>query len=548
MEKPKKKSKKALWITLIVIFSIIIIPIGTVFILFYDNGRSTTIKDENFKVETTFYNAGVDSLDNTKDTGIINFNINEHTFNQLLLSAFEDGIKQDKALSQFIKGLSIKFSSEHATINFDIDLYGFFKTRAYIILKISEGKRLNDLNQEEEALILKISDIKLGRVGGLYDLVKMFLPQIFSDTFIHNLLGATLPIHSNIDKKEIYIFKSEMVSNIIETYSGNGLLVSLFEEFFSSDLFTTFSFDEDGLTADIDISSFQENKDFIDKSKAHQIDWLNFKEQTEDLIEQGLISKEKASNFYEYLVKGYDRVDTPIRDFISTLDLSSIDIDNLTSYQGVFTTTNEKGKIQINDQDLLEIALDNLNDISTIASTKNVLSFSEDDLNAIIQSSNIIGESYILDRYELKNDVVSLAKVNPIVITDIYCNILSSGLKFVIVASINGYETNICLHAKYTTFDPTSYTLEFVLEDSIYFGNSKANDSLQSSIFSILKSELVSDDAITYKEEGKKMYISFAKAIQDSGIKADIELVGTPTCILTGILLSDEGTLDINLE
>lgn len=548
MAKNKKRSLKGLWITLIILGTLIIAPIVTLYGCFYENKTSTVVKDEHFDQNNLFYNIGVDALDNVKETGKIDFTISKDVFNQLLLAAFEDHIKTNVTIAPYISGLYIETKEDAYTLYVDLHYKNLFKTRAKIILTLSE-----EIIDGKEAFALNISDVKLGRISGILKMIPSmltkYIPFLSDNSMIEGLLASSgLPLHSDISNKRIYFLKDEISQMLLEQYGNEGLLSGIFQELFSDDLFEGFQMKKDGLHALIDITSLGEYTDFTDQSKVFDVDWDSYKEKNISLIREGIISENQALDMYSFLLKGYDRSNADIKEMVNSLDLSSIGIVDTSNYLGVFTNTNEENKIPLSNKDFKDLAADNLNDIGTISSTKEILHIDEDDINSVFRACDIIGNSFMIDRYQKNDDIYSIIKNNTLTITNVYSNLVSTGLKIVIGVSINGFETVLCLDAKYSSFNSDDYSIRFDLKDNIYFGSRKADESFSQTIFELLESALNGIDTFSFDSNNVEMIISFENVINDSLIRPAIELIGTPACVLSGNTINEEGAFRIVLE
>ena len=539
-QRKKKKKHVGLWVTLIIIFVLIIAPIGAIFALFYDNGKTNTTKDPNFKIADVLLDATVDSLDNTAQTGKISLNINENTFNQILLSTYEDIFKKDDTLSKYISSLSLETGDKYYTFILDVNLANFFNSRIRLVTEMKDEK-VNNLS----AYVFEIKDLKIGRLGGFYSVIKNNFSSLLNDQTINDMFNSFgLSFVSDLTNDRIYYYKDDVggdITNIIGDSSA--LFKGVVNELFDEEHFSI-AFNKNGMTGEVNLSSFAKNEAYVDDDKKLNVDWEKYKKITKQLLDKGIVSVDKAQELFEYLIKGassssYFAGDTsPLKDM--NWDGYDIKIDDVSSYSGIYLPN---GSIKKLEKDVKQIVQDQIN-IVDIYKNHHIATLNEEDLNSAIQTSSVIGTTYLLEREVSENNY----KINTLIVSDMYTNIDKEGLKIAITLSINGYDTYICVDAKNNGFNPLNYTLSFDIEE-IYYGEKAISEDFKNAIYNIISDGFeAGGKAIKFDKESHQIIVQFELSVDDSGEKTNIEAVGTPIVHFEGEKLSDEGKIIIDID
>ena len=538
---PKKKKRKrhiGLWITLGVLFCLIVAPVAALYACFYDGEKSTTVRDPDFVVDDALLNASVDALDNIKDTKTLDMRITGETLNKLLLSTYDANIGSNADINQFITGLSLETTDTDYTFLLDVDLYGFFKTRVRLVTSLSSDKI-----EGKDAYIFKIVDLKLGRIGGLYSLVKQNASAYLNDEYVNSLFSSFgISLHSDMENDRIYYLKEDIPTDIANKIGGESDLFSnLMKTLFDVDTFDL-THSKEGIRGEIDLARLSTNDEYVDHSKDRTVDWSKYRDTLVGWMDDGYVAPEYAKEGYEYLLKGssyssyFSGASSPIRN--ADLTKYPVQISDLSNYSGIYSPD---GVVSKPEKDLKDQVTDQIS-IPKIYLEYKVASISETTLNEELSTSDIIGNCYLMKR--------SLGggkyKVNPMTVSNMYANITENGFKIVVEVDINGYPTYICVNAAFKGFDENDYSLSFEF-DEVYYGEAEATEEFKSSIFDLIGDGFKAGNTFEFDKSSRILKAKFGDSVDNSSFKKDIENMGNPDFVLTGVAKEDEGTLDINL-
>lgn len=538
--KPKVKKKKhvGLWVTLGIVFSLIVAPVAALYICFYDGNRTTNVLNPDFDYKKNYIDSTFNALETIEDNnGLLKFQVTKETFNEALTKGLNDFTKDNQKIKEMITGVSLETTDEFYTFIFDFNFKNIFKTRLFIETKYKE-----DVIDNESSLVFRINNVKLGRISGIDDLVNRIAPNLLSDDFVSGMFSNLgFSFKSNLKDKIVYYPKSSFKNDIISKINiSSPLYESAIKMMFAPELLNI-HFDKDAFKANTDLSVFAENQNFVTNDKKNSVDWKSIKLKTREIL-NGLgtsIGSLQDADLYNYLVNGYDRTPDSVKDKLSPLDLSPYGIASKEDYKGVWSTTKQTGKIYLPEKDLKELLIDQVT-LENIALNK-IGVISEDQLNETLMSSNAIGECYTLRSVDSNGNIL----FTPMTITNMYANVIQDSLKLVITVSINGYDTNLCINAKFDNFESETYNTTFKLKvDEMYYGTRVVDNDFAERIFDLISKALDIDSTFGFDKNTKEISMNFLSAIEESGHKSDIDLVGTPAFRLIGTSLEDSGQLE----
>ena len=544
----KKKRKHRKWIIPLVAATLLVAtPIALVYGFLYDNKTTTFVHDEEFDVNNATYYSAVDALDNTKTTKKINLNISSDIFNELLymkFTAISDALPVE--FKDIFTNLYLETSESNYNFVLDIDLKNLFKTRIKIVTTLA-----NEIINDKEAIVFNVTDIKVGRLGGLYDLLQKYLPDFTSDEFILGLFdGIGLSFEVDMSQRKIIYYKDKIPADISSFVSNqNDLYAGIMAEFFARNLFSA-KFAKSGLVGVIDLESLTTNNDFLTKEKENDVLWENYETLSEQLINDNVFVHEDVNNVYNYMLYGFEKADSTFKDkftseVINTLKAEPYSIVDPTTYKGVFTneTDKEEHKIVVPNQTLVEKLSANV-DATKIATTHEIGRVSEDDLNLVLNSSNIIGNNFLLEKYTKVNNEYK-QKINSFTITNFYGNIIKDHIKLVVDIAINGLDTYVCIDAKYLSFE--NYKVTYDLNE-IYYGEKVASDDFKGLMFDLVEAALDNDSNFSFNKTNKTITIDFIDSINNPLVLSAINAVGKAKFSSTGESLESAGELILTAE
>ena len=228
MATPKKKKHLwGLWIPLIVIFSIVILPLGVVAILFYDPHHIDTGITEKKEEAAIFNSVMTDMFDGCRNENpTIDLKITQKQLNQLLYNASNN--LPDQA-SQYLKQFSIQITDDSYVFDLEIEAFDVLKSHVTIKTVIQVDA---DLGNGDKGFLFAISDLKVGRLGNMQGLlpwaantIGLDLSSIFS--------SAGLSIKADVDNLRLTYAYDDFVSDISsKAGSTDPLFLNIFSNFF----------------------------------------------------------------------------------------------------------------------------------------------------------------------------------------------------------------------------------------------------------------------------------------------------------------------------
>ena len=511
----KKKRKHRKWIIPLVAATLLVAtPIALIYGFLYDNKTTTFVHDEEFDVNNATYYSAVDALDNTKATKQINLNISSDIFNELLYMKFatiSDALPVE--LKDIFTNLYLETTESNYNFVIDINLKNLFKTRIKIVTTLA-----NDFTSDEFIL-------------GLFD-------------------GIGLSFEVDMSQRKIIYYKEKIPADISSFVSNqNDLYAGIMAEFFARNLFSA-KFAKTGLVGVIDLESLTTNNDFLTKEKENDVLWESYETLSEQLINDNVFVHEDVNNVYNYMLYGFEKADSTFKDkftteVINTLKAEPYSISDPITYKGVFTneTDKEEHKIVVPELTLVEKLRANV-DVTKIATTHEIGRVSEDDLNLVLNSSNIIGNNFLLEKYAKVDDEYK-QKINSFTITNFYGNIIKDHIKLVVDISINGLDTYVCIDAKYLSFE--NYKVTYDLNE-IYYGEEVASDDFKGLMFDLVEAALDNDSNFSFNKTNRTITIDFIDSISDPLVLSAINAVGKAKFSSTGDSLESAGELILAAE
>lgn len=560
-QKQKKKKKHVgLWVTLGIVFVLIIAPIAATYICFFDNSKSDVKKDETFKTEEVFQNAFVSSLDNVKESHSLELNISTDTFNQLLVNALESAVKDNNTFKEMFTGIKLETKDDKYIFMIDINLKTIFQTRVYITTAFSDEV----IEGSGSSLVFTITDIKLGRISGINAIISKIAPNLLTDeTLVGMFSSFGLSFKSDLKNSRLYYPKSSFTQDILNKVPSTG---ELFNAVLKQLLDATAEnsnilFKKEGLSGQFDLSKFAKNNQFIDETKRNSVEWDKIKEICLTMILDGVLGENYTgkdsslhTDLYTYLVDGYSTVSSSLKPILDNIksekgddafnkySKGTIQIPSISGYNGIWTDTAETGKIVLRDSDYLKDQFVAGISPTRIMNEHIIGTVSENLITELTGCSSIIGNPYLIAGIGSNKTFT----ISPVTMTDMYANIVNGSIRFTIDFNLNGYDTYMCIDTKFESFSEADYKINLKI-DNMYFGETKMNDEFKSALSDMLDDAFNDIDLVTFDKATQLLSLSFKDAI-DPSIQTVISTTGKPTFVMTGTNLEDEGLLVLGVE
>jgi len=146
---------------------------------------------------------------------------------------------------------------------------------------------------------------------------------------------------------------------------------------------------------------------------------------TASLLDADIIQEDNATIVFQYLVWGYDYSDETTRNYIAPLDLTSIGINDYTTYAGIMNR---------NPLNIEDIFLDQFPDNPLDLLSGNLaMRLYEDDINQIIYNEAPVGTAFAFPRLEDTGYEISY-----ITIDGIYLDVTTNEVDIIIIMNLNG--------------------------------------------------------------------------------------------------------------
>ena len=233
-EKPKKRHLWGLWIPLIVIFSLVVVPVGIVAVLFYDaHTVNTGIKGEPTDNGKIFGSIMTDMFDGCRKEAnpTIDIKITQNDLNQLLYNAtYSATSKDDSPLKQF--SLEIKEDGKYV---FDLEISTLYVVKTHFVIEATV-RDSRELPNGDKGFLFDITNMKVGRLSGLQGV----LPWLTSTTGVDIstiFSSAGLHIVFDVDNLRLTYSYDDFVSDLADMSKvTEPLFLTIFQNFFTKEL------------------------------------------------------------------------------------------------------------------------------------------------------------------------------------------------------------------------------------------------------------------------------------------------------------------------
>ena len=567
-EAPKKKKKRhiGLWVTLIVIFVIVILPIGLVFAFFFDPTHTTNeqlgVKTSGAGDEDIAKRLVFDMFDYTDDDSMNNsltISINEQEVNQALYDNLLSTL--DENTRSVVPQAYLDVGEDNYTFVVELNAFGFFKTRVKLITSL-------EMSDNPKGLRFNVDDLKIGRLGRFDDIGFSFLKNNVSDADITKTLNENLPItlesHLFEAKDTHYLFYSH--DNFVADMNRMINIDSMsFVKDFLIDMVSqrkfTFDFYKDkGVHGLMSLQDFHDNatygsyNDYVIDFGAKAV--LN--QYLPTLLKNGNVDNSTIDTVSRFISYGYNQLSASEK---ATIDGASYLPTVLGKSIADYTAEREtkfatKGAALADVKPIENIVSDQVSSALTPARCAEILannggnvvdaSVNEIQLHDVLKTNDLIGYGKIL--YRQKDD--GSYKFSYISVDNLYVNIVNNNIYFVVGVNINGYEVSMILTSIIQSGGEGK--MYFKLDgDNTYFGNYRIPLGLFNSFTSLLGDAISSSSWFSYDKTNNRFVVDFSAAVndndqikflKDNGLKIDIGISAV------GSKISDNGYLSISVN
>ena len=523
VEQEKKKRIPKFLKVLMVIFLIIGLLIAAFFFCFYVNDKREVEKDPELKISEYYNDALSKSIDKTKETKAMNFNLKQYVVNSVVSQAVD---KVDASIRKFIKNVYILYGDNNEII-ININLrFGFFASR----ISINSTVELYEIEGDENGGIrIRLNEVTIGRVPGFANLLSFIGKKLNLSKLITSALEKVkLHFTINLDTRELlYSYEnirtdmSEIIKENTEEGEGSTKL-ELFQDLISqflSDEYTRYELKKnDSLDINLDCTAFAEGVDETKKVK-YGLDELKNMVSVLYKKNQHIRMKNILQRLTYFYINGYNRLPPEYQTYISgNIDFSDYtQIPDYRQYKGIETLYSGTDVDTAIDSQIGNSAAI----IQKINNGSPIIEINANNISSTIRNkTKIMGYSSVLERVE-NNSLI----YNFMIINDFYCSIKENTTTFYISISLNEYDLNIMFNTTPKQDEEDPYILDFEVNE-IYLGSHKIESKTIEDTINTLANNttdvtfnLKKEDKLTFSIDLSTKLASYKSAIASANKK-----------------------------
>lgn len=535
MGKDKKKKPIGVRIALGLGIPLVIIGllIGSVFIVFGDRNDTKFVGNDNYTTTQVFNNAVVKSLGNTETLKKMDLVLDEGDINQILYNVSKDSFPEEA--KQYLKKLYVEFNDEGVNFCLNAEAIGF-KTRLVISTKIASGQV-----DGKKAILFNIDKISIGMVD-FYGILMKF--NIVNDGMLESLFKSTgFSFKSDLANKRLYYLEESLNDDMSRLIGGGTSLVGSLLSHFQAAGLVNVSCDKNGFGAKINLETLQTNSTYIGSEVNKDIvdiDTEDIKAKVFSLLTAHIVDVSDVSIVYGYLINGYSSLNEENKEYIDSLDLTSIGILVNNLYEGYSHYVEEEDKIE--NIVANEIALSVPTCITNPGVENKIISISEYDIDNYLASTSLVGTTYAL----ASKSMTGIYNTCYITLDNLYCNIIKDHIYYVVGININGLDTRLIVDTKIDTFAEEAYKLKFTI-DKIYYGETLSSEKLTSTILDMMGDAINNiGEWVTFSPSTGVFEISVQDIVYSNPTYGVLlRDLGESRTVLSDVSLDEEGTIDI---
>lgn len=527
-KKPKKRMKG--WVIfLIVFFSIIIglplIVVAIVYACFFNAGFKDVTAKPGIETSQVFQDAMVDALDYTKSEKKIRVRVTEEMLNQAIYNAME-GFKNTDG---YIHNVYVEIDEDCYRFIVQVNVKGFFKTKGILTTKLS----INDEN-----IVFKITDVRVGQIGGMSGIFKFVLSKagITSESLTRSLQETGLRMVADLDKLEIVYpidnFTEDISAKFVpgdnEQYSAILKEMLCYKDYYSilpnsPESSTNKNY---ALELALNLDKMKANGDTFGIEGYTMPDGYffdiadNAREQVITYLDLGAIREKDARTVFKYYVGGFNYLDSSEQSIVYDYLTNDL-IDEATDTYN-YTVPEEESLEYICKEQIVAQAPKTP---AEIHGKRIDVEINTDQIDRMLASSNVLGSPTVMFRQTesgYKLNYVVISRVSTLVTVD--PNTGKETFFIVISININGQEVTLALSTdRVATTDFAK--MQFKVAD-MFLGSHKVSEQTKN-VFMDLITESIEhgtfDGAVTLESIGGDLYVTMS--IEELYKKNSYELI-----------------------
>lgn len=484
--------------------------VGIGYGLIYDGKTETIEYEEDFKFETMGNRILVDSLDTTVEQQRVSIKLTQSDVNNLI----HMGLSQVNL--PVVKKAYVVVDGETYHFYVDLDAY-VIKTRAHLTTTLREDRATN-------SFVFKIKDISFGNIRGLRGSAKRLLDMFITEDKIQSFIESTkLSVKYDPARLSISYNKEDMVKDILNMMGNGsgessglgdtGIYLKIINSILDHGLIRMDLKSDSLLEGMVDLSKLRTNEYVTEDPNQIVVESedinVHCKQALESLVVNKKVdpSKDNLENIFRFLFSGYANVDDSIRNSVKGIDMSSIGINDYTTYTGLIPEAD----------DILSKMSEHVNVHGLVNGDTHVCELFENEITSYVRTRSVVGYTALLKR-ETKDGY----KINYVTVDNFYCNIYKDRnneyaptIDFIIRININGFPTSLAFSALLPNGEIKNNTLTFTLHD-MKFG-SITDENLINTFFGIIADALKGgDNSIAADSTKHSISFNFTNIIKDA--------------------------------
>ncbi len=465
-----------------------IITVVVIGIMIYDktDNSNKEITDQQFDTTELLYAYIENSLEETDSNAKVELLLNEYKVNCLLQS-----------IVQKINIPVVEIKSMYSIYNEDGSVSFEAPIKALFFNSCVKGK-LDIKVSDDGTLSVILSSIGLGKLGTDSKLVKALVFGFVNTKKIEKQLsekGTDVNIEKNSDNITISVTK-ENLSKIIENSVKDEtqyLIKALIDEFLGNNKVFDFKFnDEDVIGAILYLETLKHDGTLTNDLEKTTVTLEDVKNKSITLIENDVMNYKNSSIVFDYLVRGYEKLNDKQKAVIDPLDFSSIGITSNSMYPGII----ERSSLTMAKIFLEAFSINPLEYANYILGGYFDMSIRDTSLSELFNSFGFIGTSMAF---------IDEEKIAYFTIESLYTEITDNTMDVYMVINVNGYEINAHITATEKTSNGALLTLKI---NTIKLGSEELSESVKNNILKFLEGTIAKENIDYLKVDAQEETIS----------------------------------------
>lgn len=344
------------------------------------------------------------------------------------------------------------------------------------------------LNQDEDNLIFKFEEVKVGKVDLTFNLLKKFVYSKIDTSVIESSISTSgIDCKLDFENLTLSVSKKSLISLVESSLSEEEIYKVMIETIFSNKELLNYDLGKDNkLGVSINTSSLK----YVDTRDGNIKYSLNLQEAKNKTLNDSNFSKENASLLFNYYVSGYASLEDSDKEKADELGLN-------TSEKGVKNTEG----VDVGGIIASQFSIDKLPEVLFNQSVS--VSLSEENFNQLFSTQDIIGKSIVFF-YDNDFTYITLESLN--------IDIENAQARIYVTISINGYR--LVINANFDFKENESFFIIGTLK-SLYLGSVQIEEKYFVDILTYLNNS-INENWISFIPSENKMKIDLESFVSDN--------------------------------